>query len=1048
MRRLITYAVEHRIITYFMCFILVVGGLVSFFSLGQLEDPVFSVKSATIFTRYPGASPEEVEQEVTDKLEKAVQEMTEVKNISSTSRAGESYIKVDIKSQYWADKLPQIWDELRKKISDAAEQLPPGANTPRVMDDFGFVYGFLLALTGDGFSYRELEDYAEALRKELNLVNGVSRVGLWGVQRKAIYLDVSEMQLSQLNLSPTTILSTLQDQNLVVDAGGIDIKSGRIRMAPTGAFKNPLDIGELLIRSQATDVVDNLINREDEESASPEVVDSVLQEAGSSILRVKDIAEVRRGYLDPPISIMRYNGKPAIAIQIAGSDDSNIVEVGAALDARIAEITEILPIGLNINKIAWQSDLVSEAVNGFLINLVQAVIIVLLVLIIPSGLRVGLIVGIDLVLTILATFIVMAIMEIPLQRMSLGALIIALGMMVDNSIVVADGIVVKIREGFDRKSAAIAAATSPAFPLLAATLIAVMAFYPIYASTEDAGEYCRTLFIVVGTSLTISWLVAMLITPLQCLDMLPETTPDETDGDAFDKPFFRCFRQTLRWLIARRFLAMAACVGLLTLSLIGFGFVKQMFFPDSSRPQMMVDYWAPAGTRIQQVSADLGQIEENLVNDPSVISVSSFIGAGPPRFYLPVDPEKNYSNYAQLIINFRSFEDVDPFIEKYENKIIEKTSQAMIRFRKYGVGPSNTWPFEVRFSGPANAHLATLRNLGDEALAIAKQSPDGRDWRLNMQNRTLKLEPIYDQKRGRWSSISRADLASALKRSYDGRIVGQYREGDHLYPIIVRNTEQERQTFASNIELQQAQGELSTQAVPIGQVVDGLPVVWEDPFIFRWDRRRSVTLQGAPVPGVTFPTLKASIGKEIEAMPLPPGYTLSWDGEENSTKKAQESLIPGVIPAVVMVLILLILVFNAFRPILIILLTIPFALIGITLGLLLFDIPFGFLALLGGMSLAGMMNKNIVVLLDACNENIAEGMDRYNAIIEASVTRVRPVLLAAGTTVLGVIPLLQDIFWVAMAVTIMAGLAFGSLLTLFVVPLLYSIFYRLRGADE
>ncbi len=879
MKKLITYAVENKAVSYFLCVLLLVGGIVSYFSLGQLEDPVFSIKSAVVLTKYPGASPEEVELEVTDRIEKALQEMPQLKQLYSVSRPGESYIKVDIKSQYWSDRLPQVWDELRKKVRDVTAKLPPGAQEPMVMDDFGFVYGFLLALTGEGYSYRELEDYSELIKKELSLIKGVSRVGLWGVQDRVIYVDITEQQLSQLNLTSETVISTLKNQNMVVDAGSLDVETERFRISPTGEFASPEEIGELIIRPHSVDVIDNLMNASEKSPQKTRALTKTLDEASSQIIRVKDIGDVYRGYKDPPAAMMRYNGQPAVGIQIAGLEDENIVEVGNRLYDRLEDIIEKLPIGIEVNKIAWQSDLVEEAVNGFIISLIQAIIIVLVVLIIPSGFKMGLIVGIDLVLTILGTFIVMAILEIPLQRMSLGALIIALGMMVDNSIVVADGIAVRFREGMDRKKAAILATTGPAYPLLSATIIAVMAFYPIYASREDAGEYCRTLFLVVAAALIISWLVAVLITPLQCMDMLPEEASDmKKSASEYDRPFFKYFRKILRVLIKFRFITLVGLIGLLLSALFAFGFVSQMFFPDSSRPQLMIDFWAPEGTRIQNVSDSLKPVEKKLLSDETVESVSTFIGAGPPRFYLPVDPEKNYQNYAQMIVNFDTFESIGPFIDRYDEWVAESVPFAMVRTRKYGVGPANTWKFELRISGPRDASIQKLREIGNEMVAIGKSSPIGQDWRTDMMNRTLKIVPDYDQKRGRWSSVTRGDVAEATRRGYDGVTAGQYREMDHLYPIIYRNVKSEREELASNLDTLQVRPEQSVNSVPLLQVVNGINPEWEDPMIIRFNRRRAVTIQGGPIDGVTFPEMRNSLLGEIDAVDLPQGCTKFCDG--------------------------------------------------------------------------------------------------------------------------------------------------------------------------
>ena len=1061
MKKAVQYAIEMRAVTYFVVFIMFFGGIVSFSSLGQLEDPVFTIKTAIISTKYPGASSEEVELEVTDRLELAIQEMTQIKNIYSTTKAGESVIKVDIKDEFWSDKLPQIWDELRKKIRDASIDLPPGVEQPKVIDDFGYVYGFVLALTGDGFEPRELEYYADALKKELSLIKGVARVDLWGVQPQAIYVDVSEQKLKELGVSGTTIIDTLRKQNMVVDSGGVEVKRERLRIAPTGEFQYPEEIGELTIRPSSTDTLSQLVSPSGH-LLGPQTLglqrleDISLGSGGSGadtgdFLKLKDIANIRRGYIEPPAPKMRFNGMPALAIQIAGQDDANIVEVGRSIDKRLEELTSLLPVGVESHKIAWQSDIVDESIQSFLINLVQAIVIVLIVLIIPSGFRMGFIIGFDLIITILATFIVMSILGIPLQRMSLGALIIALGMMVDNAIVVSDSIAVKIRQGKDRVQAAIESASSSAYPLFAATLVAVLAFYPIYASTAGAGEYCNTLFMVVAAALLISWLVSMFVTPLQCIDLLSvpsKSKGKEGDFGEFDTPFYKKFRLLLAKLIKIRYLSISVIGGALLISIYFFGFVDQMFFPDSSRPQMMIDYWVAEGTRVEQVSEDVKKLEETFLESPLTDSVSTFIGQGPPRFYLPVDPEGVKQNYAQIIVNFSDFKNIDKFIDEFKPWATDNYPQSMIRFRKYAVGPADTWKFEARFSGPATADLGELRSVGQQAFKIARKSPYGTSWRTDMLNRTLKWVPVFDQKRARLVSITREDLARTARRAFDGNSVGLYREKDKLLPIIIRSVEEERQQITNRFELLQMQPPFTTKTIPLSQAISDLKLDWEDPIIIRWNRRRAITVQGSPKLGETFATLKADVNDQINDVKLPGGYELYWDGEDSSTKEAQASLIPGMLPALILILFLIVTVFNAYRPLIIILLTIPFAAIGVTWGLLLLATPFGFLALLGAMSLAGMMNKNIVVLLDACSENIANGMDRMSAIIEASVTRVRPVLLAAGTTVLGVIPLVTDVFWTAMAVTIMAGLAFGSLLTLVVVPVLYSILYKLKNPEK
>lgn len=1017
-------ALEYKAINYFLVLLVVLGGMASFFKLGWLEDPEFTVKTAAIITSYPGADAEEVELEVTDPIELKLQEMQEVKRIYSESRPGLSIIKVDIKDQVWSDKLPQVWDVMRKKIRDIEHTLPPGAASPMVNDDFGYVFGFLMAVIGDGYNYARLKEHVDALRKELSLVKGVARIDLWGVQDKRIYLDVSQTQLAGLGVTGEDLQRTLQLQNAVVNAGSVDVQTERLRIAPTGAFTTPEDIGNLVITSSRYD-----------------------PQGRDELIRVRDIATVSRGYVDPPQNLMRLNGEPAIAMAMAPVSGANVVEVGEAIDARLQELMAEIPVGIEIERLSWQGDQVRDSIVAFMINLAEAVAIVLVVLAVTMGLRVGVIIGISgLVMAILATFIVMMMMGIDLHRVSLGALIIAMGMMVDNAIVVADGFVVKLKQGMDRRQAAIESAGVPAWPLLGATVVACMAFYPIYISPASTGEFAGSLFIVVAISLVISWIMSQTLTPVMCEAMLPDPKSDDNE-DVYGSGFYQSFRALLRGAIRYRVLFMGGMIVLLVASIIGFGQVKQLFFPDSSRQQLMIDYWEPEGTRIEQVSANLRALEDRLQDEPEITSVSSFIGQGPPRFYLPVSPEATHSSYAQLIVNTRTLAATDDVMASIRPWLDEHYPGAMVRVRKYPVGSFNDWPFEARFSGPAEADPQVLRDLAQQGMAILEDSPYAKEVRTNWLNRVKKLEPEYDQARGRWTGVSRDDLAQASRRSFDGVPVGQFREGADLVPILVRHTPEERRNAASNFAQLQIAPAYAKETVPLAQVTKGIEVAWEDPVIWRWDRRRAITVQASP-DGVTFPAMRKALLADFEAIALPPGYTLEWHGEYNSSKESQDGLKPGMLPAVVIMVLIIVVLFNAYRPPLIIFLVIPFAVIGITAGLLMTNTPFGFMAVLGAMSLSGMMIKNAIVLLDQVKLNREEGMSAYNAVIEAAVSRLSPVVNAAATTVLGMAPLLQDGFWVSMAVTIMFGLAFGTVLTMVVVPVLYALFYKVDQGES
>ncbi len=1027
-------AIEKKAVSYFITFLLVVGGLASFFSLGQLEDPDYSVKTAVIITQYPGASAAEVELEVTDRIEIALQQLKTIDYLKSFSAPGYSQIWVNIKTEYWSDKLPQIWDDMRRKVREVEGSLPPGCSRPIVNDDFGDVYGLLMAITGDGYSYAEMEDAAKGLKKELSLVEGVARVEFWGVQPKVIYLEASETQLSQLGISDKSIVATMQQQNMVVDAGSVDIQQKRVRISPTGEFRSPEDIADLAIHPSFIDSLQSL------DKGQP-------LQGGNELIRIRDIGTVKRGYKDPPPNMMRLNGKPALAISITNVAGANIVDVGRNVDARMAELEEDLPVGLEIHHVHWMSDVVSDSVSGFFINLAQAVAIVLVVLTLSMGWRMGSLIGIDLVLTILGTLIVMAIMGIDLQRMSLGALIIALGMMVDNSIVVAEGFVVRREQGMDKIKAAIEAAGSPSMPLLGATVIAVMAFYPIGGSKESTGEYCLSLFIVVGISLMVSWVISMTLTPIKCLDMLPDPKPQEAGHDPFGSKFYKIFRGFLEKAIRVRLLFIASMLGLLVASFVGFGFVEQLFFPSSSMSKFMIDYYAPQGTRIEVVANDLKALEEKLLADERVDNVAAFIGSGPPRFYLPVEPESSNPAYGQLIVNLHDFRKIDELIKELTPWAAETFPDSMVPMRKFDVGPGQTWQFQYRISGPAIADTELLRSLSEEVLEILRDEPLAGAMQVDWRQKVPKMVPVYNQERARYAGVTREDVANATKRAYDGRTIGLYREQDELLPIILRHVEDDRASLAS-FDVLQVQPGLTTSTLPIAQVTDGIKMEWEETRVWRRDRRRTITVQANPVLGQTLPTLMQQVQTKIEAIEMPPGYKAEWGGTTEDSAKSQKALIPGLVPTFAVILFILVALFNAFKPPAVIMLTVPFAMIGITSGLLAFQAPFGFMALLGAMSLMGMMIKNAIVLLDEVNINLADGMKQYDAVVIAALARLRPVVLAAATTVLGVVPLLQDVFWVGMAITIMAGLAFGTVLTMLVVPVLYCIFFKVPSPEK
>ena len=1025
------FCIKNAVVTWLAVFLLGLGGVAAYEGLGKLEDPEFTVKTAVISTSYLGASPEQVEQEVTEVIALAAQQVPQVDYVETTSRQGMSTVKVEIQTQYWSDALPQIWDDLRRKIREVELSLPEGAGRPAVGDDFGDVYGFVIAVTGDGFDYNALDEQAKVLKKQLSLVDGVGKVELWGQQNRAVYVQISEARLAGTGVTIEDVAATLGRQNAIAPAGNVYHDTTAQRIEVTGAFVDPGDVGELVVRGSAQNI-------------------NSTGDADASLIRIKDIAVVAEGFIEPQMQTMRFNGQPAIGLAVSNVSGANIIKLGAGLDAKLAEVEATLPIGIGVHRVAWQADEVSTAINTFMISLAQAVAIVLVVLAVAMGWRMGVIIGTALVLTILGTFIFMDLLGIDLQRMSLGALVIALGMMVDNAIVVADGMVVRMQRGMDRTKAAIESATVPAIPLLGATVIAVLAFYPIGGSPDSTGEYCLSLFQVVGISLIFSWIVSITVTPLQCVGMLPEPDKGAADRDPYGGVLFTLYKKILTFALRFRALTLAVMAGMLVASGIGFTYVPQLFFPDSSRAQLMIDVYAPNGTRVAHTGEILREIEAKVMAMEGVTATSSFIGSGPPRFYLPVEPESFSTSYGQIIVTVEDFALVDPLRAELQPWLDEAFPGVPVaRVRKFAVGPGDTWPFEIRVIAPAGTSLDDIRSVAQSGLDIVAPHPMVANSQLDWRERTPKIVVEYNQERGRWAAVSRTDVATAAARAFDGQTIGQFRDRDEILPILLRNagTERENPETLYGIQVPQAVGD---GAVPLTQVADSIDVEWQDTHIWGRDRRRTIKIQAAPTPDATTPTLVAALGPDLSEWKegLPPGYVVEWGGETESSADSQAALAPGILPAVIVMFFIIVALFNALKPAFVIFLTVPLAAIGVTGSLLAFGSSFGFMALLGAMSLAGMMIKNAIVLIDEIRLNEGAGRDRYTAIVSAGMSRVRPVFLAAATTVLGVAPLLTDVFWVSMAVVIMGGLAFGTILTMLVVPVLYAVFYRVPNPKK
>ncbi|MEH6577155.1 MAG: efflux RND transporter permease subunit [Amphritea sp.] len=1010
------YFIRHKVTSWMLALLLLLGGMASFFSLGQLEDPEFTIKEAMIITAYPGASALQVEEEVTFPLESVVQQLSYVDNVSSISSPGLSQITVEMKSIYDGDQLRQIWDELRRKVSDYRPNLPPGATAPRVNDDFGDVFGVLLAVTGDGYKYEELADYTDFLRRELVLVPGVGKVELAGRQDEEIQVEISRIKLNNLGISLERIYNLLATQNVVSNAGFVRVGSEYIRISPTGEFTEIRELERL-----------------------------VISEAGQSeLIYLGDVAKIRRGYAEVPDNLVSYNEQSAQHIGISFASGVNVVDVGAAIEQRLEELEYARPIGMDISVLYNQPQEVAKSVNSFLYNLAAAVAIVIMVLLVFMGLRSGLLIGLILLLTILGTFIFMKLLAIDLQRISLGALIISLGMLVDNAIVVTEGVLINLKQGLDKVESASLVVRQTQWPLLGATIIAVIAFAPIGLSPDATGEFAGSLFYVLLISLLLSWVTAVTLTPFFCSLFLKEADQTLSEYEAVD-PYQGVIFTGYKWLLdlclRYRWATVVLMLAALLVAIVSFGSVKQVFFPPSTTPVFLVDYWRSQGTDIRDTAADVKQIEAWLLDDERVSYVATTTGKGAMRFMLTYGPEKSYAAYGQLLVRTRGMEDITPLMRDLNGLLQQQYSHAQYKLKRLEIGPSTDAKIEVRLAGPDPDQLRRLAGQVEQVLATDPLAANIRhDWR----ERTKLIRPQFMEAQARRTGVSKQDLDAMLQMNFSGKAIGLYRDGASLMPIIARTPDDERLNIDNLPDLKVWSPVYQTY-IPIEQVVGSFDVEWEDALILRRDRKRTLTVMADPDPlsGETASALLSRVQPAIEAIELPPGYSLEWGGEYESSRDAQVPLFAAMPIGFLAMFVITVLLFNAVRKPLVIWATVPLAITGVTVGLLLLDLPFGFMALLGVLSLSGMVLKNGIVLLDQINQTLASGQEPYQAVFESAVSRVRPVCMAAITTILGMIPLLFDDFFASMAVVITFGLGVATVLTLIVVPVLYAMVYRI-----
>lgn len=1009
------YFIRNRVISWMVSLIFLIGGIAAFFGLGRLEDPAFTIKDAMVVTSYPGATPQQVEEEVTYPLEKAIQQLTYVDEVNSISNRGLSQITVTMKNNYGPDDLPQIWDELRRKVNDLKVTLPPGVNEPQVIDDFGDVYGILLAVTGDGYSYKELLDYVDYLRRELELVDGVSKVSVSGQQQEQVFIEVSMKKLSSIGLSPNTVFNLLSTQNIVSDAGAIRIGDEYIRIQPTGEFRSVDELGDLLIT----------------------------ESGAQGLIFLKDVAEIKRGYVEVPSNIINFNGSLALNVGVSFAQGVNVVEVGKAFDRRLAELKYQQPVGVEISEIYSQPKEVDKSVSGFVISLAQAVGIVIIVLLFFMGLRSGLLIGLILLLTVLGTFIFMKYLAIDLQRISLGALVIALGMLVDNAIVVVEGILIGTQKGRTRLQAATDIVTQTKWPLLGATVIAVTAFAPIGLSEDSTGEYCGTLFTVLLISLMLSWFTAISLTPFFADIFFKGQKIKQGEGednDPYNGIIFVAYKKFLEFCMRRAWLTVLVLIVGLGASVYGFTLVKQSFFPSSTTPIFQLDVWLPEGTDIRATNDKLKELESWLAEQEHVDHITTTAGKGLQRFMLTYAPEKSYAAYGEITTRVDNYEALAPLMARFRDHLKANYPEINYKLKQIELGPGGGAKIEARIIG---SDPTVLRTIAAQVMDIMYADPGATNIRHDWRERTQVLEPQFNESQARRYGITKSDVDDFLSMSFSGMTIGLYRDGTTLMPIVARLPEDERIDIR-NIEGMKIWSPAQSEFIPLQQVTMGYDMRWEDPIIVRKNRKRMLTVMADPdiLGEETASTLQKRLQPQIEAIQMPPGYSLEWGGEYESSGDAQESLFTTMPMGYLFMFLITVFLFNSIKEPLIVWLTVPLALIGVTTGLLALNTPFGFMALLGFLSLSGMVLKNGIVLLDQIEIEMKSGKEAYDAVVDAAVSRVRPVCMAAITTILGMIPLLPDIFFKPMAVTIMFGLGFATILTLIVVPVLYRLFHK------
>jgi len=1005
--------IDNPVRVWLALLLLGIGGIFALLNIGRLEDPAFTIKTAVVVVHYPGASAQQVEEEVTLPLENAIQQLPYLYNVSSISSNGLSQITVNIASRYHSSELPQIWDELRRRVGDATRMFPPGVSAPFVNDDFGDVFGFFFALSGDNFTNDELVQYAEQLRRELVLVPGVGKVAIGGVIQPQINVDISLHKMAARGITLSQLSTTLARLNVVSSAGEIASGSESIRLHPTGEFENLDALADLLISPPGAGAATHL----------------------------RDIATLSRGLNESPSSIYHANGRQAVTMGVSFIPGVNVIDVGSNLQTKLSQMSAEKPAGINIDLFYDQSAEVALSVNGFITNFLMAVAIVVGVLLIFMGVRSGIIIALSLALNVLGTLLIMYLWGIELQRISLGALIIALSMLVDNAIVIVEGILIARQQGSSLVTAVNYIIRRSALPLLGATMIAILAFAPIGLSQDSTGEYCKSLFQVLLISLMLSWFSALTITPLLVKWWLfkDDTPPAAAEADPYKGRIFRLYQAILNALLLRKTITLTLMAALLAAAIWGFGLVRQNFFPSSNTPIFFVDLWLPYGTDIAWTEQMAADIEKSINQQPGVVTTITTVGQGSMRFILTYSGQRQYSNYAQIMVRTEDQRSISTLTHFTENYIARHYPQVNASAKRVMFGPSGDSAIEVRIKGPDPDRLRLIASQVGDILA---RDPGTDSVRNDWQNRSKVIRPQYSTALGRELGVDKQDIDNALEMNFSGSRAGLFREGSDLLPVVVRPPKSERQD-ANHLNNVLVWSQSRQQYIPLSNVVSAFNLEWEDPLILRRDRTRVLTVSANPAPlsAETSGDILSRVQPQINALPLPPGYSIEWGGDAESSSEAQQGVFMTLPLGYLVMFVITVLMFSSLKNAVAIWLTVPLALIGVTPGFLLTGIPFGFMALIGLLSLSGMLIRNGIVLVEEIEQQKRQ-KTQHEAILYASTSRLRPILLTAFTTVLGLAPLLRDVFFQSMAVVIMFGLGFATLLTLLVLPVIYACFHR------